>query len=331
MRNEGRGIRLDPAQLSDPFQYIRTAQKDSEYVARLQTSLASVFTPISEAAYTRLVLDRPDGLLIPEKLSGYEPAIREGEITLNVNTLFPIGSYDDDLRYAVETVFSGGHYLSSEHPGIFKIVLPVGKFGADSTLALVQTVRALYTVLPQTIKDVTSDADNKFRSFLQLATFQKKSMLTILDSVNSMAQAFSFLTNASDTPGYEAEPVGLFRVFIENGTFSRLARMLDLADLGTVNAAEASPVNIIDPQTLTIKSDFAKKMFARLRERRERRGFHLDNTGHGCPVASHNSLAVSENKEPRIIYDTGVDLLAKVFVEYYEHFYKNGPKTKEAI
>ncbi len=331
-----RDKRYDPASTMDSWGFVNQWPKGENTVAA-QTALASIFTPLVELAHQKIV-ENPGGLIIPEELSGSEPAVSDSTRG-TISQKNYIEFYNPSFAF-LNPVKATSHVRSDNHSpsqaqmptGIFNIVMPVGRYGEVETIALVQAVRAAFTTVPEAVSTEAEKAHDAHENLLKKATMMSNPLSTILDSLNSTAEAFTFLSGNSEVPGYENDPVGLFRRFIENGTFSRLARLLDLGDLGQINLNLLIPTDIIDPETVTLRSGIAKQLSERLKQRNPLINSEtISHTGKGCPVAYHNAAALNPDGSVRKIEDTGVDIAAKILVEYFAYFYNassaNGKNT----
>ncbi len=299
----------------------------------ISTGLGSVFSPLAEEAHRKLIVEREGvGLILPEALPGKDP--------FKINLSDPNVIYENlGLRKysGVEFVRSdvAYRYKHEKEVGIrskdtFDIDHPIGPYGEAFTLAMVNTMRAFYSVIPEQMSLSSRRARMAHKDLLDKYTFLLQPKYSLADSLKSTGEAFTFLTNDGLKPGFEENPVGLFRRLIETGAFEELSRMLLFSELATLTRDGFSPKGILDPNTLEIDPD-VKKVFLELRSNKAQSSSNEFQTFKGCPLGYKNTPAVDEYKNPHIIKESGVNFGARIFVEYLDHYYQEALRQQGEI
>lgn len=318
--------RYDPLVHPDPLAYIDLFPVRTDKSLAAMTTLAAAFTPYTKALYEGLV-EREDGIIIPDSLSGTFRNFQSSEAIVRYKAFGKPGNYDSFdhesfpwlYSYNASKVTSNAHDVDPK--GFLYLSIPYGNFGEDTAIALVNATRALYMVVDQEAPRLAK-MDPKYSQLIDRSTFYGDPAISFLDGVKSTAEAFAFLTNSSTVPGFENDPVGLFRVLIENDSFNKLGRLFMATDLPTLISASLTPVDILDPKTLTLKKDFVEGMMKRQRAYREKYPSDtLRQTDFGCPVSMHNTTLI-ENGVVQRIQDTGINFAARIFVEYFDYYLK---------
>ena len=242
MGNEGR--RYNPAVHGDSHLFVTSAIGVREGSIAIDTVLSAAFTPLALEAYRKLITDRPDGdLILPDALPGKDPVKYP-----NLAEFFTRFSGLETQPFNRNSYYyksSGFVDSSGRRDSSLDIDIGVGAFGDEFALASVDTYRALFALVPAQIGQLAEKAYKEHGYVIDNFTFFKSPIETYMDSIRSISHAFSFLSSGSEKPGFETDPVGLFRVFIENGTFRKLARNLTLGSLGEcVDTLKSYPLDI---------------------------------------------------------------------------------------
>ncbi len=317
--------RFDPVLHADLKQYIgpRYGQDQGilrEHQLRASLALGGLFNPLAETIHTRLTEAADQRKLpIPEVLSGSDPI---GVTLSNDGSGRGRGGLPIDIGIAQfsRAYYSGTQVIDGQLQFNQDITIPVGKYGRDVTLAVIQSIRAMYVVVPDLIRDQSEIMSKSNREFLFDKTFFHNPTLTVTDSINSLGQAFMVLVNAGRIQGYEKDPVGLFRGLVDAKTFNQLSSLLALGDLARMNRYGVALKGALNPDTLRLKPSVRDSLLRALRARPDQET-DWRATNLGCPVARENTPVVREDGSKDVIGESGINLIARVFALYLEHYY----------
>lgn len=333
MELRGSHARYHPGLGVDSGEFVEAAESSHDRRIAVSTGLGSAFTPVMLEAHRRLILDREgQGLILPKRLPGQNPKPEGfdspeeiGQLAKYPGIYFQTRNRFYEYKHDRPVGIRGSDSLGIRHP--------VGPYEETFTLAMIDAMRALYLVVPTEIKDVSRKAKKAHRRLITDYTFFQDPKYTVIDSLKSVGEAFTFLTSDGLKPGYEEDPIGLFRKLIETGAFEDLSRILAFSELATLTRDGFSPQGLLDPASLTLNPE-VKKIISKWKKEKQKNILNVMQTYKGCPVGYRNTPAVDEKGNPYVIEESGVNLGARIFVEYLDHYYKEAlaqPQTLEVV
>lgn len=182
-------------------------------------------------------------------------------------------------------------------------------------------MRTFYSIMPDLISDEAAGLKTEHNYLIKKETFQSNPIFSMMEGALSIGQAFAVLS-AGRNPHYKSDPVELFRKLIETNTFNQLAGLLPLARIAPMVHEGMYFNDPIDPKTFKLTSALQKNLAAERNAVYEKN--HENSSGvtfNGCPVARKNTPVQHEDGSPGKIEESGINLMAKVFADYLEHYY----------
>jgi len=315
--------RFNPAVHQDSEEYIADAKGPFDHNFRVSLVLGGIFTPLCEQFHDNLMASKLEsGLPIPRFLSGREPKIymfdtdpkSKHEREIYVDSIF---STSIPVQPMLGECLSTGHFSNDT----FDISIPIGLYGKDLAVATVQTVRALYALLPKTVGVEAFEVFKENKYTLLTETFQSDPIYSMMEGALTIGQAYAVLS-ADKNPHYQDDPVGLFRRLLQEKVFDQFAAYLPAGKLPTLAHRGATIEGAFDQDTFqltgTLRGQLQHEREAVIRQRGIR---SVRITHKGCPVAREHTPTPHEEGTPGVIDKSGITLMGEVFADYLEHYY----------
>lgn len=178
--------------------------------------------------------------------------------------------------------------------GTTHIFSPVGEYGPELSIAIVQAARSTYSLVGL-IGEKCDEVNEQYREILKKGTFFEDAHIIMREAAGTIAAVFSLAVTKQKTPNYEDDPVGLFKqciddnVFVTTATISPFGLIVPMAnhDLGFPTGLESNEEGHVS---------LSNETQAFLLEERRVRGFGKgsDKRTFGCPATPDGIRYVGE-------------------------------------
>ena len=235
--------RYDPLFHADPLAYYDTGGSQVEKNRRMHSVLNFVFTNLArtfnyevrEFTYQEFAGNYSD-LFAAIPLEGREPVREDADqhyrqwlrIAQQRDSVIEIPHYDELYMSRQRRIT-----IPKKGGGPISIFSPVGEYGPELSIAVVQAARSMYGLV-NIIREECDEVNKKYRSVLRSGTFFEDANLIMREAAGTTAATFSLLALRKDER-YN-DPLKLFEKLLDKNIFS---------PVGTI-----SPFGLIIPMSL---------------------------------------------------------------------------------
>lgn len=307
-----------PAQSSLEYKSYIDSSPEHQDIRTTQV-IAEIFNPLVKEFADRV------GIIDEKKLISISPM---GEIPV-------IRDYIEDQWYYEPCAFNNkilpsvdSYYHSFQEAGIgnLSLIVPIGEYG--ETLGYASTVAGmvLLRLLDETMHEPCNSADENYGWLLHSETFQRNTLDTLREGVQTTAATFAILT-AQKVEGFEDDPITLYKQLVNSNVVNQLAAKLPFGKiLPMANRGKRfiDPLNVIEGK-VSLSSGLLKDLNKERNDalQQARPGARAK----GCPATRKTiELAIDPAIPER---ESGVNLLAVLYVDCVEYYY-NLAKQNEA-
>lgn len=273
--------------------------------------LTGIFNPLAQEFRSRVgELKRHD--IASLHLPGGEPVLTEYDHWLHE----PRAVFGSERLLPFPERFSS-HQDPKDPNAEASIYAPVGAYGREFSVALVQTARAMYSLIDDVMPKACGRAMDRFSDHLIKETFQKDPLWTLKEAPQTIAATLSIFM-AQKLDGYE-DPIQLAQDFVHKKTLNKIGRLMPLyKTLPTAREGWYFDRPFADGEPrLQLRESLVQEMHAV-------RNYLFGTTGpkeraQGCPASRMSVTVFEDGVEKRT---SGIDLFAQTFVDILPHFYQ---------